>query len=82
MIAMTTKNGKSVRLEADYHLDMESVYYYVVCGKVRFEFNHFGPAAKVYKSLSRLIDGGWFTEANLNNLVAGARAMGYKVTEA
>ena len=82
MIAMTTKNGKTVRLEADYDLDMGTVYYYVECGKVRFEFNHFSPAAKVYKNLSRLIDGGWFTEANLENLVEGARAMGYKVTEA
>lgn len=82
MIAMTTKNGKSVRLDADYHLDIGTVYYYVVCGKVRFEFNHFGPAAKVYKSLSRWIDGGYFTDAFLNNLVAAARAMGYKVEEA
>ena len=79
MIATTTKNGKCVRLTADYHLDTETVYYYVVCGKVRFEFNHFGPAAHVYKNLSRMIDGGWLAEANLNKIVEAARAMGYSV---
>ena len=82
MIATTTKNGKTVRLEADYHLDIGSVYYYVVCGKVRFEFNHFGPAAKVYKTLSRRIESETFTVPCLMSLVSGARAMGYKVEEA
>lgn len=79
MIATTTKNGKCVRLTADYHLDTETVYYYVECGKVSFEFNHFGPAARVYKNLSRMIDGGWLAEENLNNLVEAARALGYSV---
>lgn len=92
MIATTIKNGRCVRLTADYHLDTETVYYEVYCfgfehsesaaAATTFEFNHFGPAAKVYKSLSNRIEGGNFTDAFLKNLIAGARAMGYKVTEA
>ena len=81
MIAMTNKNGKSVRLTADYHLDTATAYYMVYCEGVTFEFNHFGPAATVYKSLSIRIEGGTFTDALLKNLIAGARAMGYSVKE-
>lgn len=80
MIAMTTKNGKMVRLTADYNIDTATVNYEVYCAGVTFEFDHFGPAAVVYKSLSRRIEGGTFTVPCLMNLVAGARAMGYKVT--
>ena len=92
MIAMTTKNGLCVRLTADHNVDTETVNYEVYCfgckhvgpaaAHTSFEFNHFGPAARVYKSISNRIEGGNFTEAFLKNLVAAARAMGYKVTEA
>lgn len=81
MIAMTNKNGKSVRLTADYHLDTATVYYRVYCAGTTFEFDHFGPAATVYKSLSNRIEAENFTDTHLKNLVAGARALGYKVTE-
>lgn len=80
MIAMTTKNGKSVRLTADFQLDTEKVSYEVYCGGISFEFPEFAPAARVYKTLSNRIEGGTFTDSCLMNLVAGARAMGYKVT--
>jgi len=46
MIAMTTNNGKSVRLSADYHLDTEQVFYTVYCAGCTFEFNDFAPAAR------------------------------------
>ena len=81
MIAMTTKNGKSVRLTADYNLDTATVNYEVYCAGVTFEFDHFGPAAVVYKSLSNRIEGETFTSECLRNLVKGARAMGYNVKE-
>lgn len=81
MIATTTKNGKCVRLTADYNIDTATVNYEVYCACTTFEFDHFGPAAVVYKSLSHRIEDGNFTDAHLKNLVAGARAMGYKVTE-
>ena len=79
MIAATTKNGKSVRLSADFHLDVEKVYYSVMCGGYTFEFNEFAPAARVYKTLSNRIEGGNDIKDVLRNLVNGARAMGYVV---
>lgn len=89
MIATTIKNGKCVRLTADYHIDTGTVNYEVYCfgfdktraASVTFEFSHFSPAAKVYKSISSRIEDGNFTDAFLKNLVAGARAMGYTVKE-
>lgn len=91
MIATTIKYGMCVRLSANYNIDTGTVYYEVYCfgyehsgsvaASTTFEFNHFGPAAKVYKSLSGRIEEGSFTYALLRNLVAGARAMGYSVKE-
>lgn len=91
MIAMTVNNGVSVRLTADYNIDTETVNYEVHCFcfnrsgsesfHTTFEFNHFGPAAKVYKSIGRRVEGGEFTDTYLKNLVAGAKAMGYIVME-
>ena len=79
MIAMTNKNGKSVRLSADFHLDTEKAYYTVYCSGVKFVFPDFAPAARVYKTLSRRIEGEKFTVPCLMNLVSGARALGYNV---
>ena len=79
MIAMTTKNGKTVRLSADYHIDTETVYYTVTCDGCTFEFVHFAPAAKVYKTLSARIEAGVVIDVLLSNLVSAARAMGYTV---
>ena len=81
MIAMTNKNGKSVRLTADFQLDVEKVTYEVYCEGMTFEFSEFSPAAKVYKTLSSRIEGETFTVPCLRNLVLGARAMGYVVKE-
>lgn len=78
---MTRENGKSVRLTADYHLDTATAYYRVYCEGVTFEFDHFGPAATVYKSLSNRIEAENFTDTHLKNLVKGAREMGYTVKE-
>lgn len=80
MIAMTTNNGKSVRLSADYHLDTEQVFYTVYCAGCTFKFNEFAPAARVYKKLSNRIEDGDIKDV-LRNLVNGARAMGYVVKE-
>lgn len=79
MIAMTSKNGNLARLYADFHLDTANVCFYVTCGKVRFEFPDFAPAARVYKTLSERIESENLTDACIKNLVAGARALGYNV---
>ena len=81
MIATTTKNGKLVRLTADYNLDTARVNYEVYCAGTTFEFSDFAPAARVYKTLSDRIEGETFTPECLRNLVKGARAMGYNVKE-
>ena len=77
MIAMTSKNGKCVRLTADYNLDTATVIYEVYCAEATFEFPEFAPAARVYKTLSERIKNETLTDACIKNLVAGARAMGY-----
>ena len=82
MIATTTKNGKSVRLSADFHLDTEQVYYTVYCSGCTFEFNDFAPAARVYKTLSARIEAGMTFDILLKNLMSAARAMGYIVRKA
>jgi len=82
MIATTTKNGKSVRLSADYHLDTEQVFYTVYCAGCTFEFNDFAPAVRVYKALSNRIEAGMAFDIMLQNLVSAARAMGYVVRKA
>ncbi len=82
MIATTTKNGKSVRISADYHLDTEQVFYTVYCAGCTFEFNDFAPAARVYKALSNRIEAGMAFDIMLQNLVSAARAMGYVVRKA
>ena len=91
MIATTIKYGMCVRLTADYNIDIGTVNYEVYCfgyehsgsvaARTTFEFNHFGPAAKVYKSISSRIEDGNLTNEFMRNLVAGARAMGYNVKE-
>ena len=81
MIAMTVKNGRCVRLTADYHLDTATAYYRVYCGGVTFEFDHFGPAVVVYNKLSSRIESETFTTECLRNLVKAAREMGYTVKE-
>lgn len=81
MIATTTKNGKSVRISADFHLDAEQVYYTVYCAGCAFEFNDFAPAARVYKKLSDRIEAGITIDVLLKNLVTAARTMGYSVKE-
>lgn len=82
MIAMTTNNGKSVRLSADFHLDTEQVFYTVNCAGCTFEFNDFAPAARVYKRLSNRIEAGATIDILLKNLVSAARTMGYDVRKA
>ena len=79
---MTNKNGKSVRLSADFNLDTETVYYKVYCDGVTFEFKDFAPAASMYKSFSDRIEHGTYSENFLRNRVSAAAVFGYKVTEA
>ena len=81
MIAVTSKNGNSVRLDADLQLDTEQAYYEVSCSGTRFEFKEFGPAARVYKKLSEAIENGGDVEARLKTLVKGARVLGFTVKE-
>lgn len=81
MIAMTSKGGKMVRLSADFDIDTEKAHFTVYCKGITFEFGEFAPAARVYKTLSREIDEGCDIAVRLQNLVKGARAMGYSVKE-
>lgn len=86
-IARTMKNGKTVCLYADCHLDTETAYYIVSCNGTRFEFKDFAPAARVYKEISRVIEDDYNTEMGrtlegvLSSLARSARALGYKVEE-
>lgn len=82
MIAQTIKNGNSVRLSADYHVDTEKVYFTVNCSGTTFEFCEFAPAARVYKTLSKRIEGDEGFSCCLQNLVKAARVLGYSVKEA
>ena len=81
MIAMTSKNGKCVRLSADFHVDTEKVYYTVYCSGTTFEFCEFAPAARVYKTLSKRIEGEEDFSCCLQNLVKAAKMLGYSVKE-
>lgn len=82
MIAMTTHNGMSVRISADFHLDTEQVYYTVYCAGCTFEFKDFAPAARVYKTLSARIESSMTISDCLRNLERAARAFGYTVRKA
>ena len=77
MIAMTSKDGKCVRLSADFHVDTEKVYY----SGTTFEFCEFAPAARVYKTLSKRIEGEGDFSCCLQNLVKAAKMLGYSVKE-
>ena len=79
MIASTSKNGKLVRLSADFQIDTEKVYYTVSCDGCTFEFGDFAPAARVYKTLSSRIEADMTISDCLRNLVSAARALGYTV---
>ena len=81
MIAMTGKNGKSVRLSADFHLDTEKEFYTVYSGGTTFEFPDFRPAAHVYKTLSKYIEDEVDVTPMLRNLARAARLLGYSVKE-
>ena len=82
MIAVTSKNGKSVRLDADFQIDVEKAYYTVHCDGCTFEFGEFAPAAKVYKTLSARIEANYTILDCLRKLVEAARAMGFTVRKA
>lgn len=82
MIAMTSKNGKSVRLSADFHLDTEKVFYSVYSGGTTFEFPDFEPAARVYKSISKRIESeDEFLASHIHTLAYASRTLGYSVKE-
>ena len=80
MIATTSKNGKTVRLDAEYHIDIAKAYYTVWCEGVELEFDMFAPAARVYKDLSLLIEDGMDFTARLKGHIRAARLLGYKVS--
>ena len=81
MIAQTTKNGITVRLSADYQIDVGMAYYYVNCHGVTMEFRDFATAARVYKELSKRIEEGTEIESILRRLVEAARLLGHTVRE-
>ena len=81
MIAQTTKNGITVRLSADYQIEVGVAYYYVNCHGVTMEFRDFATAARVYKELSKRIEEGTEIESILRRLVEAARLLGYTVRE-
>lgn len=58
MIAMTNKNGKYVRLTADYDIDAGTATYTVQgSGGVNSTFIDFYSAAKLYREVSDAIEG-------------------------
>ena len=79
MIATTTKNGRCVRLSADFQIDTETVEYKVYCTGIEFIFPDFAPAARIYKDLSRIIEDGRKPDDRVIHLATSARLMGYKV---
>lgn len=82
IIATTVKNCTTVRLSADFQIDVEKVYYTVYCEGYTFEFGDFAPAAKVYKTLSTRIEASMTISDCLRNLASAARAFGYTVRKA
>ena len=82
IIATTVKNCVTVRLSADFQIDVEKVYYTVYCEGHTFEFGDFSPAAKVYKTLSTRIEASMTISDCLRNLASAARAFGYTVRKA
>lgn len=82
MIAQTTKNGNTVRLSADFWIDVGKVYYEVYSNGTRFTFEDFAPAANVYKRLSFALENNPTGYAQvLIKLTESARMMGYTVSE-
>lgn len=51
MISLTRTNGITVRLDASYDVEAETVEYTVTCDSTRLYFGDFKRAAVLYKSL-------------------------------
>ena len=81
MIAQTTKNGITVRLSAEYRIDVGVAYYYVNHLGVTMEFSDFATAANVYRNIARRIEEGTETKSILRRLVDAARLLGNTVEE-
>lgn len=81
MIAMTTKNGKTVRLSADHFVDTGTVVYFVYAGGYCFRFHDFKTAARVYKDLSKTVEEGSSLTMHLKRVASAARMLGYPVDE-
>ena len=58
MISLTMKNGITVRLDAAYDIEKETVEYRVTCGNARLYFPDFKDAAINFKSLREDIEKG------------------------
>ena len=84
IIATTVKDCVTVRLSADFQIDVEKVSYTVYCDGYTFEFGDFAPAAAAYKTLSRRVEMGMTKGIDilLRNLEHAARTMGYTVRKA
>ena len=81
MIASTIKNGKTVRLSADYFVDTGTVVYSVYAGGYFFRFHDFKTAARVYKDLSKTLEEESSLTMHLKRVASAARTMGYPVEE-
>lgn len=84
MISLISKNGKSVRLSADYSIDTETAEFTVYSDGTKFIFREFAPAARVFKRLSGAIEAiemGGDYKKSLHDLIRCARMMGYEVRE-
>lgn len=79
MIAMTVKNGVSVRLDVDYNLSTMTAEYTVSCNGTRFMFPDFKQAACVYKTLSARVENGEDVTFAIRNFVKAARLFGNSV---
>lgn len=81
MIAQTTKNGITVRLSAEYMIDVGKAYFKVYSKGTRFTFEDFSSAANVYKRLTAALDEGIDYAPVLCKLIKAARLLGNVVVE-
>lgn len=81
MIEQTTINGITVRLSAEYMIDVGKAYFKVDSKGRRFTFEDFASAANVYKRLIKALNEGIDYAPILCKLVKAARLLGNVVTE-
>lgn len=68
MISLTSKNGITVRLDAEYDIEKEVAEYRVTYGNTRLFFPVFKDAAIIFKTLSEDVEKGCEMDESLATL--------------